>query len=445
MRVGVAGPDTAAGPGEDVRQAHWSPATRVGYRFCVVYFGLFCLTSPQLPLSFTGGFRTSLPPDILGRLITQLSPIYETVGRTVFGVTPVVHEGGSGDQTVMWVLLFAVFVAALIITVVWSLLDRHRREYRRQAQWSRLALRLVVAATVLYYGMGKVIPIQMPAPALTTLLEPYGNLTPMAVLWNQVGVSQPYQILLGLAEVLGALLLFVPRTAIAGALLCLVSMAQVFVLNLTFDVPVKIVSGHLMLMCLALLAPQARRLTDVLLLDRDPGPRVPAHPFRTAPARRAATIVQAALAIWLLAGNAYDGSHIWREYGDGRAEPPLYGIWAVRDFVRDGQPLPPLTTDETRWRRIVFDTPGIMHYQRMDDRLVPATLAIDTESRRMQLTTPDSTPLAEFSYDRPTPDRLTLTGNQNGHPLTITLDRIDPNSFPQRDADFRWIQDTPRR
>ncbi|ATL66575.1 hypothetical protein CRH09_10500 [Nocardia terpenica] len=48
--------------------------------------------------------------------------------------------------------------------------------------------------------------------------------------------------------------------AVACALLSLVDTALVFVLNMTFDGPIKIISSHLMLMSLVLLAPEARRL-----------------------------------------------------------------------------------------------------------------------------------------------------------------------------------------
>jgi hypothetical protein len=49
-------------------------------------------------------------------------------------------------------------------------------------------------------------------------------------------------------------------------------MAQVFMLNMSFDVPVKILSFHLLLMSLVLLAPQIRRLANVLVLERPSEP-----------------------------------------------------------------------------------------------------------------------------------------------------------------------------
>jgi hypothetical protein len=103
---------------------------------------------------------------------------------------------------------------------------------------------------------------------LNRLVEPYGNFSPTGALWAQVGISQPYQILLGATEVLGGLLLLLPRTAAAGALVCAFDLTQVFILNMTYDIRLKSVSSQLLLLSLLLLAPYARRLFVVLFTNR---------------------------------------------------------------------------------------------------------------------------------------------------------------------------------
>ena len=118
----------------------------------------------------------------------------------------------------------------------------------------------MLAAAMFYFGMAKVIPTQMPF-VLNRLVEPYGNFSPTGALWAQVGIlSQPYQMMLGAAEVLGGLLLLLPRTAVAGALVCAFDLTQVFILNMTYDIRLKSVSSQLLLLSLFLLSPHARRL-----------------------------------------------------------------------------------------------------------------------------------------------------------------------------------------
>lgn len=171
---------------------------------------------------------------------------------------------GSGDTTANWLATFTWLVAAALVAVVWSVADRRRANYARLFGWLLLALRLSLATSLLLYGMVKVLPWQM-AFQLHLLIEPFGDMSPMGVLWAQTAVSQPYEIALGLAEVTAAVLLFVPVTATVGALLALVVCLQVLVLNLAYDVPVKLFSLHLLLFAVVLLLPDAGRLARVLL------------------------------------------------------------------------------------------------------------------------------------------------------------------------------------
>lgn len=281
----------------------------------------------------------------------------------------------------------------------------------------------------------------MPEPPLAALLHPYGQLSPASVLWLQVGSSPVYEIALGTVELVAGLLLFLPRTATLGALLGLISMAQVFLLNMTFDVPVKILSFHLLLISLVLLAPQLRALANVFVLQRPSEPLSQPALFRGARANRIAGTVQVVIGVWMLIGCIGTGWSAWHEYGGGRTKPPLYGIWTVGEFTVDGQPVPPLTTDQTRWQRAVFDTPGVLTLQRMDGELVDRPVTVDADAHTIVLTG-DQAPTGRFAFTR-TQDELRLTGELDGRAVAMALQRVDPNSFPLRGRGFHWVQDYP--
>jgi hypothetical protein len=356
----------------------------------------------------------------------------------VLGVDTVLHrDSGSGDQAAIWVGVFCVLVVAAIATAVWSAVDRRRTEYARLSAWFLVFIRLCLGGQMLWYGVAKVIPTQMPTPPLAALLKPFGDLSPASLLWLQVGSSHPYEIMLGAAEVAGGLLLFLPRTATLGALVSLLSMGQVFMLNISFDVPVKILSFHLLLISLVLLAPQIRRLANVLVLERPSEPASQPLLFAAPRANRIATLVQVLLGIWALIGCVQVGWQAWHEYGGGRTKPELYGIWSVTEFTVDGKPLPPLTTDETRWQRLVFDEPETMTYQRMDGELVQSPAEVNAATIRL----PELR--ATFTYDRTASDRLRLDGRLDGRPVTMSLERVDLNSFTLRSRGFNWVQEYP--
>jgi hypothetical protein len=422
----------------------WRPLTRITFRFCVVYFGLFCLTFAQITFVYTGVLARWLPDRAVLWQMVLLDPVTRWVGRTVFGVEAALHpDSGSGDQAAIWVLVFSLLVVALVATLVWSVVDGHRTSYPGLTAWFLVFLRLCLAGQMLFYGFAKVIPTQMPAPPLAALLQPFGDLSPLAVLWLQVGSSHPYEIALGSIEVIAGLLLFLPRTATLGALLSLASMAQVFLLNMAYDVPVKILSFHLLLISTVLLAPQARRLANVLVLARPAEPATQPQLFSTARRNRIAAAVQVALGVWVTIGCVVLTLQAWHEMGGGSPKSALYGIWEVTDFTLDGTSRPPLTTDETRWQRLIFDAPAAVTYQRMNGELVDVAA---TGTDILTLTTSgvaDQPPLATLTVDRPAPDRLRLDGHLDGRPVTIALQRKSLDDFLLLNRGFHWVQEQP--
>src|SRR6202046_5549488 len=140
--------------------------------------------------------------------------------------------------------------------------------------------------------IAKFVPRQMPFPYLTKLLEPYGNFSPMGVLWSSIGASPAYEIFAGSAEFLGGILVLIPRTRTLGALVCLADMIQVFLLNMTYDVPVKLLSFHLILLSLLMLAPDLPRQIDVFFRSRATQPSPKASLFQSRRAIRMALLAQ---------------------------------------------------------------------------------------------------------------------------------------------------------
>jgi len=155
----------------------WRFLTRVAFRFCVLYVGLFCVLFPQILYVLTGAVSAAFPARTSMWQMIALAPVTEWVGRHVFGVDAILHpDSRSGDQTAMWVLMFIVLAAAIIGTAIWSALDSQRPHYRRAHAWFLAFVRLCLGGQMLLYGAGKLIPVQMPAPSLTALLRPFGQL-----------------------------------------------------------------------------------------------------------------------------------------------------------------------------------------------------------------------------------------------------------------------------
>jgi hypothetical protein len=421
---------------------HWSLATRIAFRFCVAYFTLFSLSNQVLS-------GLLVVPKVNIPELSALWPLRQITFWTAAHIFRIKHElvytgSGSGDKTFDWVLAFCLLVIAAVVTLVWSILDRRRPNYLTFHKWFRLALRFALTSEMFLYGLAKVIPLQMPFPFLTRLLEPYGNFSPMAVLWSSIGASRSYEIFAGCAETLGGILLLTPWTTTLGALVCLADMIQVFMLNMTYDVPVKLFSFHLILFSLFLLAPDARRMIDFFFTERTAAPSRQYALFRSARANRLAVALQVAFGMYLLGMGVYSGVEAWHTYGGGRPKSALYGIWNVEEMSVDGQPRSPLLTDKDRWRRVVFDFTTFTSFQRPDDTFTGYGSAINEKDHTIGLTKPaDKNWKAALTYTRPAPDQLILAGSMDGHQVEMKLKLMDREKFTLVNRGFHWINEYP--
>jgi uncharacterized membrane protein YphA (DoxX/SURF4 family) len=434
------GPQTQTEQIEQAVQAlHWSLAARVAFRLCFIYFGLFCLATQIL-----GGLfpipKIEIPDPAALWPVRQI--VFFTAAHVFQIKHPLVYTGsGSGDKTFDWVLAFCLLVCAVLATAVWSVLDRKRQHYTALQKWFRLFIRFALASEMLLYGMDKAVPLQMPFPSLTRLVEPFGNFSPMGVLWSSVGASRPYEIFAGCAEILGGLLLIVPRITMFGALVCLVDLIQVFMLNMTYDIPVKLFSFHLLLMAAFLLAPELPRLANFFFLNRAAAPSAQPQLYRSRRANRIALAAQLIFGLWLVGVNAYNALSAWNVYGGGRPKSPLYGIWNVKQISIDGQsPVP----EYDRWRRAIFDFPTTMAVQRTDDSFDYYRASIDAGAKTLALTSNAAgKSRGSLTFQRPAQDQLTLDGNMDSQRLHIQLQLVDAGKFFLVSRGFHWIQEYP--
>jgi len=419
----------------------WSPAARIAFRFCFLYFGVYVLTTQMLAGMLPNPkFRVPVLAEKL-----PMRPLVLWVGNHVLGVKPTVHPTGSGDTLFDWTHAFTLLLLAALGTVVWSIVARRTTSYPRLQKWFRLFLRVALGTTMFSYGFAKVFPLQMPTVFLSRLLEPYGDFSPMGVIWYSIGAAPGYERFIGSAEVLGGLLLLLPWTGLIGALVTFGVTFGVFMVNMTYDVPVKLFAFHLVLMSIFLIAPDARRLINWFVLNR---PVVPASAPRYGPSASSHRRWIAALlvfTVWALGLAVYGGTQGYKQYGPGAPKSPLYGIWDVDSMAINGEIRPPLTTDSLRYGHAVFQSlNGGISFQKMDQSFDRFVGTIDTVKRTIDLKKgSDSTWKSVLAYERPSPTKLTFEGDLGGKRVRMAMTQHDLNKFLLISRGFHWIQEFP--
>ena len=434
----------------------WKLPTRVGFRALFLYFLLYALPFPL-----------SVAPVVRGPAFGAVGGFWRSVcpwvGANVLGLEgPMPLEfSGSGDTTFEYVKVLVIVAFTLMGTGLWTLLDGRRRHYASLARWLVVGARYYLGFIMLSYGFSKVIPVQFQRPGLLRLLQPYGESSPMGLAWTFMGSSPAYTVFAGLGEVLGGMLLFFERTRVVGAMVLIAVMTNVVALNFSYDIPVKLYSSHLLLISIALLLPDARRL--VAFLRRRP---VPAAPHRPLFARRWVNIVAKTIGLVLVASASYaniTGALERHSLGNGRERHELYGIYDVELFMRDGEQVPPLLTDAERWRGLVIATPlprsfggvsrpGSIMVRHMDDTFRSHPIVLDDEEKKISILPQAAAQAADLSvfdpagllaYEWSAEQVLILRGTWDYTGVVITLRRRDLEKMNLLGRGFHWISERP--
>ena len=418
----------------------WSIFRKLGFRFIFVLFLLFIL---PFPFSFVLNiFNVFTLDQAFGNLWNWAS---EFIAINLLGYEEVpTGNPGSGDKTVDWIRHGLFVVLAAIVTVVWSALDKSRKNYYKLWRWFVLGTVYYLVYFMFVYGFIKVFWLQMPDLRIDRMLKTYGHSSPMGLLWTFMGASKTYSVYAGLSEVIAGALLIFRRTRTLGGMVTFGVMFNVFMLNMAYDVPVKLFSAQLMLMGLYI-AMIDRRAIFGLLWFRKSREVISWPPFFKTPVKNYILLGIQVLMIGYMLYNQISSSMQRRsQYGELRPKSPLYGLYDVDVFVQNGDTLPPLLTDDTRWQRVIFEDPGRSIVMYMDDRLRYYTSSIDTTANALTITVGRDSTRQEFpfTYER-LADGLMLKGVLQQDTLQMKLKTYDMSNFYLKNRGFHWVNEVP--
>lgn len=139
--------------------------------------------------------------------------------------------------------------------------------YRKTVQllpWLRLALSFILAFFLIKYGLEKWTRLQFPVPPPNILHAEVGSLDKDILFWSLMGTSKTYAFFMGLSEIIAGLLLFFRRTRFLGGYIALGIFANVFALNLGFDITVKLLSLGLLMTSFFVVTPSLIPVVQLL-------------------------------------------------------------------------------------------------------------------------------------------------------------------------------------
>jgi uncharacterized membrane protein YphA (DoxX/SURF4 family) len=421
----------------------WSAGRWLGFRFVFVYLLIYNL---PVAVSWVPG---------AGWLIARYQEVWAAavpwVGRHVLDLArPIATAAnGSGDRTFDYVQVLCMAALAALAALSWTALDRRRGRERTLAEGLRIYLRYTLALVLLTRGVGMLTGVRFPFPGIDRLQERLGDSSPLTLFSTFMGYSPLYAGFVGASEAISGLLLLFRRTTTLGALLALAMASHAAAFAFSYDVPEKLLSLHLLAMAGWLLAPDARRLVDGLLLDRPTRPPDLAPPFAGHWTRLGRLGLETLLVVYALVVIIAITRHdLLRRLERMRMpRPPIYGVWDVDELSRNGRVVP-WSADLARWRRLIASSPGEVAVRlasgaRQSFAAAYGQRLVTLSSRGGSGSAGEQVPSASLAWSQPDPDHLVLQGTMSGEALTVKLRRVDESRVLLVTRGFHLIDDAP--
>lgn len=330
----------------------WNIYQKIAFRFACIFFILFIVLLDWSMNSYLSYFYYE------GGLAQFLDAIITWTGKHLFHIQHTIispYDAQHNDRTYIYLLYFIMAMVALSGTIIWSVLDRKRTNYQTLYYWLTTGIRYYLAFTLFLFALEKFFKMQFSDLGLYTLTEPVGNMTPMSLAWAFFGYSYGYNVFMGIAESAALLLLF-RRTMTFGAILTLVTLANVMAVNFNYDVHAKMYPTALFVMTLFLLLPHLNRLFQFFFTSQTTSlPVIQAPVFRKPWMNYSKSVLKLLLIGYFIIFSVKDYMRFKRRDDNSdikKMQSGLYGIYDVHSFVMNNDTLS--NENPQRWNQFVI-------------------------------------------------------------------------------------------
>jgi len=370
--------------------------------------------------------------------------IYFICQSTGLSDAPIPSSGGCGDRPFHFVsagfnLVFAFFLALLINGLFKSKIN---------FDWSYRAMlvyiRLFLGSTMMSYGLIKITYTQFPFPN-QYLETQFGDLNPMSLLWAFMGYSVSYNIFAGLMEFLGGLFLVLSRrTMILGAVTSFGVMLNVFMMNLCYDVCVKLFSFQLLALSFILIWQFKDRLLQFFIMNRPVSSLelkdiVPAKWLK---AKNILKVLGIVAYLIYLGYNQYESITTWSW---GKEKALVEGKYNVDTFQRyqDGVLLE-ASLDSMIWEKCDYNS-NYLRAKTETGISFWAEYKLDTLNRVMEIKPVRDSVYTKMQYtitqdSLGNKNKLLLSGFYVEDSLSISLSKVNLEDFKLVRHKLRWVK-----
>lgn len=342
----------------------------------------------------------------------------------------VLNTDFSSDSLMLYFLLLVLLILALLIHFVLSFFPFWQKNQQKIFAILQIITVYYLALILLKYGFEKLLKIQFYQPEPNLLYTPLGQLDKDILYWSTIGSSYAYNVFLGLWEIIPSLLLLHKKTRVFGALLLFGVLGNVVMINLSYDISVKLFSTFLMLICLLTLIPSFKTFFKFFILNKIAKLRVitGTNIFTT----KSKYLISKALMISLVAFETLMPLlKIGAINGDNLPKYEMHGAYElVKVISSEG-----IKSNFTNIKRVFFHKNYYLIFQLEDDSFID--YHVDIETDKLILTDYDNRKInLTYDYKKSTSEiHLVLNGNH------LVFKALPWRTLPLLKPLFHWTVD----
>jgi hypothetical protein len=415
----------------------WTSWQRILFRFAFVYMGLYTWMTWR-SYWLWGAPAATFYQDFIVKPAAWL-------GANAWGICADPNPVRYYDRFYCWVndLIF-LGIVSMVVTVIWSLLDRKRRHYAKLHEALRVFVRYYLGYIMFMYATMKFAGMQFSGGYVGMRLQTtVGDMAPRDLMWWTMGVSALYGHFTAFGETVGGFLMFWRRTASLGAIVNIIILSSITVLDIMHQVSISERAFMYGMMSVFILGPDIKRLANLYLFNRPipaPGPHIDIIDSNRWPAWRIAGPILKFVAIVPLVGSSVQ--FMVQELPVYFLAPPphkLVGLYSVEEFTRNNVSIPPRFADSTRWRYVELGADFRDSVRRLPTQLRWTTMTGADSSVRIKLDTAKNTFTLFKGYEGDTirgalsvarvdGENLRLTGTFDKDSVKVLLRKLEDDS-----------------
>ena len=302
------------------------------------------------------------------------------------------------------------------------------------------------------YGIIKLFALQMPFPSLGQLATPLGDYLPMRLCWMYMGYSVPYQTFTGIMEVIVGVLLLYRRTVPLGLVVGLGVFTNVFVLNLSYDIPVKLYSMQIVIGCLFLLALDCKRYLDFFLFNKvtSSNNSYDFH-FEKTWQKIGRIVLKVAFIIAFVVLGFYQSWDWYQQTQTTEKQIITQGVYSIKTFKKNNEIMLVAANDSLAWKDFIFDKSGSgsintsdpMFWEKYHRGYFAYVPDAKTKTIAFKITLADTTNLFTMKYKIIDSKTIQMEGKVRKDTLYFELTRNE-KQFQLAERQFHWISEANR-